>query len=108
MYKRKEKDKTAFYFPAVEWVLPAASSKELEEREFAVASGASVHIDLNSAELETKKPLKMSKNWTHSSQLCFSKIHRQFSPSENSAKITGFPTSGPVVRNHNSSKMADG
>ena len=28
--------------------------------------------------------------------------------SENSAKITYIPTSGPVARNHNSSKMADG
>ena len=33
-----------------------------------------------------------------------SKIHRPFSHSENSAKITGFLTSGPV---DNSSKMVD-
>ena len=31
--KLKEKDMAAFYFPAEEWVLPAASTKELEERE---------------------------------------------------------------------------
>ena len=31
---------------------------------------------------------------------------RQFFPSENSVKITDIPTIGPVVRNHNSSKMA--
>ena len=28
MYKLKEKDKAAFYFPAEEWVLPAASTRE--------------------------------------------------------------------------------
>ena len=42
---------------AEEWVLRAASTKELEERKFVVDSGASVHMvskkDLNSAELET-------------------------------------------------------
>ena len=48
---------SAFYFPGREWVLPAASTKELEEREFVVDSGASMHMvskrDLNPAELET-------------------------------------------------------
>ena len=57
MWKLKEKDKAAFYFPAEERELPAASTKEPEEREFVVDSGASMHIvrkkDLNSAELET-------------------------------------------------------
>ena len=52
-----KKDKAAFYFPAEEWVLPAASTKEPEEREFVVVSGANMHIvskkDLTSAELET-------------------------------------------------------
>ena len=55
-YKLKEKDKAAICFPAEEWVLPAASTKEPEEREFVVDSGASMHMvsekDLNSAELE--------------------------------------------------------
>ena len=55
--KLKEKDKAAFYFSAEGWVLPAASTKESEEREFAVDSGASMHMvsknNLNSAELET-------------------------------------------------------
>ena len=59
MYKLKEKDKATFYSPAEEWVLPAASTKEPEEREFAVDSGASMHMvskrDLNSAELETMR-----------------------------------------------------
>ena len=44
IYKLKEKDKAAFYFPAEECVLPAASTKELEEREFVVYSGASMHM----------------------------------------------------------------
>ena len=55
----KKKDKAAFYFPAEEWVLPAASTKESEEREFAVDSGGSMHMvskrDFNSAELETMR-----------------------------------------------------
>ena len=38
IYKLKEKDKVAFYFPAEERVLPAASTKEPGEREFAVDS----------------------------------------------------------------------
>ena len=58
MYKHKDKDKAAFYFPAEEWVHPAASTKEPEEREFVVDSGASMHMvskkDLNPAELETR------------------------------------------------------
>ena len=59
IYKLKEKDKATFYFPTEEWVLPAASTKDPEEREFAVDSGASMHMvskkDLNSAELETMR-----------------------------------------------------
>ena len=57
MYKLKENDKATFYSPAEEWVLPAASTKEPEKREFVVDSGASMHMvskkDLNSADLET-------------------------------------------------------
>ena len=41
-YKVKEKDKAAFYFPREECVLPAGSTKEPEEREFLVDSGASM------------------------------------------------------------------
>ena len=59
LYKLKERDKAAFYFPAEEWVLPAASTKEPEEREFVVDSGGSMHMvskkDLNSAELDTMR-----------------------------------------------------
>ena len=57
--KLKEKDKAAFYFPLEERVLPAASTKKTEEREFVVDSVASMHMvskrDLNSAELETMR-----------------------------------------------------
>ena len=59
IFKLKEKDKAAFYFPAEEWVLPATSTKEPEEREFVVDSGAGMQkvskIDMNSAELETMR-----------------------------------------------------
>ena len=59
IYKLKEKDQVTFYSFAEEWVLPAASTKEPEEREFVVDSGASMHMvsekDLNSAELETMR-----------------------------------------------------
>ena len=59
IYKLKEKDKAAFYFPAEDRVLRAASTKEPEEREFVVDSGASMHKvskkDLNSAELQTMR-----------------------------------------------------
>ena len=59
IYKLKEKDQVTFYSPAEEWVLPAASTKELEERELVVDSGASMGMvskrDLNSAELETMR-----------------------------------------------------
>ena len=65
IYKLKEKDKAVFYFPAGEWVLPTASTKEPEEREFVVDSEASMHMvskqDLNSAELAT---MRISRNLT--------------------------------------------
>ena len=59
IYKLKEKDKATFCLPSEEWVLPAASTKEPEEREFVVDSRAGMHIvskkDLDSAELETMR-----------------------------------------------------
>ena len=58
-YKFKEKDKATFYSPSEEWVLPAASTKEPEDREYVVDPGASMPMvskkDLNSAELETMR-----------------------------------------------------
>ena len=59
IYKLKENDKTT---SAERWVLPVASTKEQEEREFVVDSEASMHMvnkrDLNSAELETMRTSK--------------------------------------------------
>ena len=62
--KLKNKDKATFYSPAEEWVLQAASTKEPEEREFVVDSGASVHMvskrDLNSAEFGDHEDIEES------------------------------------------------
>ena len=59
IYKFKETEKATFYSPFDEWVLPAASTKEREEREFVVVSGASMRMvskkDFNSAELENMR-----------------------------------------------------
>ena len=53
IYKLKEEHKATFYSHAEEQVLPAASTKEPQERGFVVNSGASMHMvkkkDLNSA-----------------------------------------------------------
>ena len=61
-----EKNKAAFFSPSENWCLPASNQK-LEEREFVVDSGASMHMiskkDLSSAELETvttsRSPMKV-------------------------------------------------
>ena len=62
IYKLKETEKTAFFSPSDEWILPAASTKKPEERQFVVDSEASIHMvsskDLNSAELETVRVSK--------------------------------------------------
>ena len=42
--KLKETDKATFFSPTKEWCLPAPSVIKLEEREFIVDSGASMHI----------------------------------------------------------------
>ena len=131
IHKLKEKDKATFHFPAEEWVLPAASTKEPEEREFVVDSGASMHMvsekDLHAAELATmrtsrspttvmitangevptnKKRRKTSNNWTYSSLLCFFKKLPQCFHWGNSAENMDIPTTGPTVTNHVSSEMA--
>ena len=129
IFKRKEKDKAALYSPAVEWVLPAASTKEPEERAFVVDSGASMHMvsekDLNSAELETMRtsgsPTTVTANGevqtreeatVHVKQLDlfviklrFLKKHPQFFHSGSSARILGILTTGPAVKNHISPEM---
>ena len=52
-----EKNKTTFFSSLENWCLPAPSNLELEERDFVVDSGASMHMiskkDLNSAEMGT-------------------------------------------------------
>ena len=54
--KLKEKNKAAFFSPSENWCLPASTLK-LEEQNFVVDPGASMHMisrnDLNSAESET-------------------------------------------------------
>ena len=80
------RDRATFFSPSENWCL-LALIQTLEEREFVVDSGASMHKiskkDLNSAELETvttsccptqpmvkcrrmKRPQCMSKNWIYS------------------------------------------
>ena len=39
LYKLKANDKVTFFSPAEKWVLPGASAREMEEREFEVDSG---------------------------------------------------------------------
>ena len=59
IYKLKANDKVTFFSLAEKLVLPSASARKPEEREFVVDSGASMHMvsekDLNSAELETMR-----------------------------------------------------
>ena len=67
VYKLKKEDNATFYSLSEEWVMPAASTINSEERgiEFVVDSGASMHMvskkDLNKADLET---VRISKNPT--------------------------------------------
>ena len=132
IYKLEEKDKAAFYFPAEEWVLRAASTKEPEEREFAVDSGASMHMvskkDLDPAELETMRTSRspttvMTANGevqtreeatVYVKQLdLFVKVmlleetnSRGALIGENSVRTMGIHTTGSAVKNHISPKMA--
>ena len=60
--KLKKERQSYILFASDEWVFRAASTIKLEEREFFVDSGASMHMlsrkDVNSAELETVKVFK--------------------------------------------------
>ena len=124
--KLKEKDKTTFHSTAEEWVLPAASTKEQEEREFAVDSRAGIHRvskkDLNSAELETMR--------TTTVMTANGEVQTREEATENVKELDlfvtvmlleetaavlslgklcedhGFLTTGPEVKNHISLKMA--
>ena len=111
IFKLKEKDKVAFYFPVEEWVLPAASTKESEERGFVVDSAASMHMvskkDLNSAELETIKTSRSPTSvMTANGEVQTREKLTQFFPWGNSVRIMGLHTTGPAVKNHTSSEMA--
>ena len=122
----KEKDKATFLLPYQRMVSPSAIRNEPEEKDIVVDSGASMHMlsrkDMNSAEKETVRVSKSPTTVVTANgevqtkeeatayvkeldlfvTVILSKIHRQFSHSENFAKITDIFTSGPV---HNSSKM---
>ena len=126
----KKKTRLHCTFPRRRGYSPAASTKEPEEREFVVDSGASMltvsEEDLNSAELETMRTSRCPttvmtpngevqtreeatvcvKNWTCSSKLCFLKKLPQFFPWGNSVGIMGIHTTGSVVKNLISSEMA--
>ena len=60
---KKNDDEATFYSPSEEWIMPAASTTNPEEREFVVDSGASMHMvskkDLDKAELETVRISKI-------------------------------------------------
>ena len=129
--KLKEKDNATFYSPAEEWVLPVVETKDPEEREFVVDSGASSHMvskkDLNSSELETMRTSRSpSTVMTANGEVqtreeatvyvkqvdLFVKVmfleerHLQFFHSGSSSSIMGFHTTGPAVKKHISPKMA--
>ena len=57
VYKLKKEAKDTFFSPAEAWVMLEPSSKNPEERQFVIDSGASMHMlskrDLGSSELET-------------------------------------------------------
>ena len=110
--------------------MPAASTINPEERKFVVDSRASVHMvskkDLNKAKLETVRVSKSPTTVVTANGEVLTKEEatvyvRELDSfvtvmllenkpavlsSDNSAKITGVITIGPVVRNHISSKMA--
>ena len=117
--------KSYLFSPTNEWCLAAPSVIKLEEREFVVDSGASMHMqssqDLEIVRVSESPTMVVTANGeVHTKEeatvylkeldlfvtVSFSKIHLPFSHSENSAKITDISTSGPVVRNHNTLKMA--
>ena len=127
----KENDEATFYSPAEEWILPVAETKEPEEREFVVDSGASMYMvsqrDLDSAELETMRTsrspttlmtangeVRTNKEATvHVKELDLfvTVMLLQETPAVHSLAtlcedIMGLPATGPAVKNHISSEMA--
>ena len=104
------------YFTAEEWVFSAASTKEPEEREFVVDSGASMYVvskrDLDSAELETVRTSRRPTTVMTAKQLDLfvTVMFLEETPTVlslgNSVRIMGIHTTGPAVKNHISSEMA--
>ena len=116
------------FSPADEWCLPAPFLIKPEERELVVDSGASMHMlskeDLNSAELEavrvSKSPTTVvaangevqteDETTVYVKELDLFvtvKASPRYSGRSLCANIREIPMSGPMVRNHNSSKMSD-
>ena len=124
IYPQAEKQRTqdTFNSPLGVWCLPAPSSTKLEERNFVVDSGASIHAQQERFELtgtghysSIQKPYnglsqplekctRMRKQQCTSTTLMYSwqykssRIRLQSYPLENSAKITHTPMSGPVAK----------
>ena len=55
IFKFEEKDKATFYSPAEEWVLPAASTKVPEEREFVVDSRCPTTVMTAIGQVQTRE-----------------------------------------------------
>ena len=129
--KLKVKEKATFYSPAEDRVLPAASTKEPEDREFVVDSGASMLLvskrDLNSAELECMRTSRspttvMTANdevrtkkeatvYVKQLDLFVKVMFLEETPANLSlrklcVRILGILTTGPAVKNHISPKRA--
>ena len=81
MCKLEKEDKATFYSPSDEWVLPAASIIKLDEREFVVDSGATMHFvsgkDLNSAESETLRASQSPTTMSQPTARCSQKKRQQ-------------------------------
>ena len=130
MQAQRERQNYFLLFHKEEWVLPAASTKEPQERKFVVDSVASMHVvskrDPNSAELETMRTSRspttvMTANGEVQTReeatvlvkqmdlfvtvILLGKLP-QFSFLGSSARIMGFHTTGPAVKKHISPSRA--
>ena len=125
--------KSTFFSPTEDRCLPSPYQIKLEEREFVVDSGVSMHMvsrkDLNSPDLETvttsKSPTTVitvkGEVQTHDEATVYvkeldlfltlkksSRIRQRYCRSENLARTTDIHMSGSVVKNHVSLKMVYG
>ena len=132
MFKLKEHERATFFSPSENRCLPASSLK-LEEREFVVDSGASMHMiikkDLSDAEMETltktcSSTIVITANGevqTHEEATVYvkelenifdresaRKTRQQYCRSESFSMKTCIPTNGSMVKNHISSKSGFG